>query len=205
MKPTPPPIVDVDTNEKFIKEFKRQLHPDYRADKDPDNGKPIQGTEEGGNAFIVEPPPEKKKKDSMRELVLKVFKTKVRKPSLRPQHHEQFAVCYRCWHLSLPKAGRLYRQCQHYGMGIRATQSIRICKGFERQPMSQGLAPDFRCKGCRNLNPDRKCKVLNIMIKNLSENKYGLCPYWKSTFHEPMKHCSRNKPFVNKKDNQIKE
>ena len=115
--------------------------------------------------------------------------------------HDNKKMCYRCWHLAKKVEGEKYQRCAKYGIAIRATTAERICNQYEKMPDAHIDTPVLKCIGCGNYDKEAKyCDQLKLDIDKPSRNMWGICPYWKTRFNEPLKFNYADKATVKKVD-----
>ncbi len=126
----------------------------------------------------------------LRIKTLEAFKSKRKSRGLLPADHNKKPYCYQCKNLLVPRKGYEYPWCKVHKVPVRAWASERICKEHVHCKPRTFLLPHFTCSRCRHLKKSM-CPMLAINIDHPTEDKYGMCPYWKSKFNEP---CKAPKP-----------
>lgn len=119
--------------------------------------------------------------------------------SERVPDHSGKKMCYRCWHLSPSVPGKKYQQCAKYGIFVRAITAERICNAFEVSDRIK--VPPLKCISCGNYDkPAKYCDRLKLDIEKPNRDMYGVCPYWKSRFNEPLKFNSTDQETIRQID-----
>ena len=117
-----------------------------------------------------------------------------------PSHADK-KMCYRCWNLTKKVKGGKYQRCAKYGISVRATTAERICNSFEQMPDSHIGIPVLKCISCNNYDKEAFCcDQFQLDIEKPNRNMWGVCPYWKTRFNEPLKFNYADKQTVKKVD-----